>query len=480
MDIGKLWNQYYQFYLDHYAPDDFSKEEGLPYLRDKLFISILLLTVPIGFLAYVPGMIVSVTTKQLVIGAFDTIALIVVLLIYFHKNQSINAKKIWFSVNFYMLTTVLIVYLGLKGPGIIILLCISVWITLYHSRKAGLMSVVLNAALFALLLLDIPHGSIFLPLFEQNKIPTSIAIGLNFVAFNALLVFSVASLVDQLNQSLIKERNLQRLLKSESKDLLAAKQKAEESDRLKSAFLANMSHEIRTPMNGILGFSELLSEHGLDNAEQQEYIRIIRKSGVRLLNIISEIIDISRIEAGEVRLTVMATNINEFSGDIHTLLKPDADSKGINLIYVNSLLNNELVVNTDREKLFGILTNLVKNAIKFTDEGAVEFGYTFMDSNAAKSRTPTGTVIDGALREKQKTMLTFFVRDTGIGIPHDRQEAIFERFIQADIADIQARQGAGLGLYIARSYVGMLGGTIWVESVPGKGSVFYFTLPDLV
>ncbi len=248
------------------------------------------------------------------------------------------------------------------------------------------------------------------------------------------------------------------LLKRLNQDLIKAKEQAEESDRLKSAFLANMSHEIRTPMNGILGFAELLKEPGLTGEEQLEYIHIIEKSGARMLNIINDIIDISKIESGLIKLDMEASNINEQIEYIYTFFKPEVEAKGMKLSIRNTLPAKEATIYTDREKLYAILTNLVKNAIKYTNEGSIEFGYNLVETQCIAS-------------------LQFFVKDTGIGIPKDRLEAIFERFIQADMENAKARQGAGLGLAITKSYVEMLGGKIWVESGDYGGSTFYFTLP---
>lgn len=245
-------------------------------------------------------------------------------------------------------------------------------------------------------------------------------------------------------------------------ELIAAKEHAEESDRLKSAFLANMSHEIRTPMNGILGFAELLKEPNLTGEEQKEYISIIEKSGLRMLNIINDIVDISKIEAGLTTIYLSETNINSKIEFIYKFFMPEVEGKGIQLSYINTLPTRESIVKTDSEKLYAILINLVKNAIKFTHSGFIEFGYDIVEG------------ING------QSLLQFFVKDTGIGIPEERQEAIFERFIQADIADSKAYQGAGLGLSIAKAYVEMLGGTIWLESEEGKGSTFYFTLPYVI
>ncbi len=242
--------------------------------------------------------------------------------------------------------------------------------------------------------------------------------------------------------------------KEREEEFIIAKEKAEESDRLKSAFLANMSHEIRTPMNGILGFAGLLKEPQLSDDEQQNYIDIINKSGKRMLNIINDIVDISKIEADLMKVRVSASNINEINGYILEFFKPEAEAAGISLSVVSSLTDRDAAISTDHEKVTAILTNLVKNAIKYTERGGIEIGSARKDDH-----------------------IEFHVKDTGIGIAQERQQAIFERFIQADIDNPMAYQGAGLGLSIAKAYVEMLGGEIWVESEPGVGSTFFFTLP---
>jgi len=251
-------------------------------------------------------------------------------------------------------------------------------------------------------------------------------------------------------------RNVSERLKLIS-ELVLAKEKAQESDRLKSAFLANMSHEIRTPMNGILGFAKLLKEPDLSGEEIREFIDIIHLSGTRMLNIINDIVDISKIEAGQMKIILNESNINEQIDYIYTFFKPEVESKGMKLDVNKSLPDELAIITTDREKVYAVFTNLVKNAIKYSIEGTIVLGY-----------------------QKKNDLIEFYVKDTGIGIHKDRQEAIFERFIQADIEDKFARQGAGLGLAICKSYIDMLGGRIWVESEYGVGSTFYFTLPYFI
>jgi PAS domain S-box-containing protein len=242
--------------------------------------------------------------------------------------------------------------------------------------------------------------------------------------------------------------------KKTEEELIFAKEQAEESERLKSAFLANMSHEIRTPMNGILGFAQLLKEPKLTGEEQSKYIEVIERSGRRMLNIINDIVDIARIESGQMKVKIAKTNVNKQVDYLHTFFKPEVESKGMILKSKASLSDAEADINSDREKIYAVLTNLVKNAIKYSNDGTIEFGYVRKDK-----------------------FLEFFVKDTGIGISAERHEAIFERFVQADVSDTRALQGAGLGLAITKAYVEMLGGKIWVESEESKGSTFYFTIP---
>jgi signal transduction histidine kinase len=237
-------------------------------------------------------------------------------------------------------------------------------------------------------------------------------------------------------------------------DLVAAKEKAEESDRLKSAFLANMSHEIRTPMNGILGFAELLKEPILSGEEQHLVIDIIEKSGQRMLNIINDLISISKIESGQMEVNLSETNINEQFDFLYNFFQTNAEQKKLQLIVNCPNTSFKSVINTDSEKLYAILTNLVNNAIKFTSVGNVEFGY-----------------------QVKENKLLFYVKDTGIGIPKDKQKTIFERFIQVNSDKSANYEGTGLGLAISKAFVEMLGGEIWIESEEGKGTCFYFTIP---
>ncbi len=237
-------------------------------------------------------------------------------------------------------------------------------------------------------------------------------------------------------------------------ELIEAKQKAKESDRLKSAFLANMSHEIRTPMNGILGFTELLLEPDLTSEQKEEYIKIVHNSGQRMLNTVTDIVEISKIEAGSVQINSEKINVNECIEELIAFFKNEAENKGLKLLIDELLPETSNKINTDLNKFNSILTNLIKNAVKYTNSGTINIGC-----------------------RRNEAVLEFYVKDTGIGIPADRQSAIFERFMQADITTTRAFDGSGLGLAISKSYIEMLGGKIWVQSKEGVGSTFYISLP---
>ena len=243
-------------------------------------------------------------------------------------------------------------------------------------------------------------------------------------------------------------------IKKAESELIKAKEKAEESDRLKSAFLANMSHEIRTPMNGIVGFTNLLLEPDLTGDEQQLYVEIIQKSGYRMLNTLNDLIDISKVETGQVELFIKQINICEEIENYYLFFKPEATAKGLEFILNKKCVENKLFIASDQQKLNSIFNNLIKNAIKYTDEGTIEIAF-----------------------EVAEDVLLFQVKDTGIGIPKNRQEAIFDRFVQADISDVRAFEGSGLGLTIAKAYAEILGGKLWLESEEGVGSTFYFSVP---
>jgi signal transduction histidine kinase len=248
--------------------------------------------------------------------------------------------------------------------------------------------------------------------------------------------------------------NLEKKIVERTRELTKAKEKAEESDRLKSAFLTNMSHEIRTPMNGILGFTDLLNTPDITPQNLEKYIEIIKESSTRLLNTVNDIIDISKIETGQIEIKFEQIDMEKQINSLIEFFTPEAEEKGLELSFINKLEKQDNYLITDKYKFSSILSNLIKNGIKFTNKGWVNV-----------------TLF------KKDDVLFCNVKDTGIGIPEDKQDIIFNRFEQAQIMDNRVYEGSGLGLSISKSYAKLLNGDLWVESVEGRGSNFFFQLP---
>lgn len=237
-------------------------------------------------------------------------------------------------------------------------------------------------------------------------------------------------------------------------DLIVSKEKAEESDRLKTAFLHNISHEIRTPMNAIVGFAEFLNDPDLQTEKRQQFTDIIIQSSNQLLSVITDIVNIATIEAGQEKIRNSETNLNATMQLLHDQFILKAQNKHVALRVSNALSDDEALITTDNTKLIEVLTNLIGNALKFTRQGYVHFGYNMKD-----------------------TYLEFFVEDTGIGIPPEMHDEIFKRFRQVEGSFTRQFGGSGLGLSISKAYIELLGGTMWLTSEPDKGSIFYFTIP---
>lgn len=247
----------------------------------------------------------------------------------------------------------------------------------------------------------------------------------------------------------------QKLLKLQHEDLMRAKEKTEESDKLKTIFLANMSHEIKTPMNSILGLTELLRSTKL-NSKQDDYAKVIENSGKHLVDLIDDIIDYAKVEAKQLPIVEGKCKVNVLLDDIisgfNLQLKNETDIK---IKAILGLENDDAIIVTDIKRLRQIIINLVSNSIKFTESGSIIIAY---------------------IKQKNNKLL-FSIKDTGIGIKKDQIPIIFNRFRQGDESNTRRIGGTGLGLSISKAFIELFGGKIWVESEFGKGSTFYFTIP---
>ncbi|MFW5944255.1 MAG: ATP-binding protein [Bacteroidota bacterium] len=359
---------------------------------------------------------------------------------------------------------------GFSGAGIPIFLTFFILMTVFYGRKAGLLSIVASIIPMAVIGYLMVQGimSLDVNLMHISTLPVSwvtatsimfllgilVVVGFSFIQQNFTHITRIsktqAEELRKMNQSLKEEiRHKEEI----QENLERAKEKAEESDRLKSAFLKNMSHEIRTPMNGIMGFASLLECDHQEAEKVDEYVEMIKKSGNRMLELLNNLMAIAMIESGETKIRKKETALNTLMDILQSQFMLEAEKKNLSLVTEKGFHDHEDEIVTDGDKLKQILTHLLNNAVKYTHKGRITFGY-------------RGN--DGAIQ--------FYVSDTGIGISHDMQKKIFERFRQVELRTTREYDGAGLGLSIARAYVEMMGGRMWLNSTPGQGSTFYFTI----
>ncbi|WP_340819162.1 ABC transporter substrate binding protein [Methanolobus sp. WCC4] len=291
---------------------------------------------------------------------------------------------------------------------------------------------------------SLPEGSIivgkdvsFVELYKSEILVVFIALLYQFILIALLLVN-------------------RRMLKNTQAELIAAKEKAEEADLLKSRFLANISHELRTPLNGILGFSDMIQVPSFSNEKKVHYASLIKKSGEQLLLIIDDILDISKIEADQLVIYNEAFNVNQMLDDLYSIFKVQFDMKEppVDLVVVKGLDDIDSFLYSDEHRIRQIFNNIIGNALKFTHEGSVEFGYS----------------VNGEC-------IHFYVKDTGIGIPEEKFDCVFGRFRQVSDDSTRKYKGTGLGMSISKSLVELLGGEISFESEPDVGTTFHFHLP---
>ncbi len=271
-------------------------------------------------------------------------------------------------------------------------------------------------------------------------------------------LYETYSALQSVNDELQRyKHNLEEMVEQKTSELLKAKDKAEEADRLKSAFLANMSHEIRTPMNGILGFLGLIEQKTLSPEKQKEYLKIINSNSQRLLKLIDDILDISKLEVGQLKIIKTSCQLNEIMQELDVFYNEAvlrSPKKKLTLMLDDSESIPNFAAHIDSSRVKQILSNLIDNAIKFTEYGYIKYGYSLQGND-----------------------ILFFVEDTGVGMDENQLNVVFERFRQADENVAQKYGGTGLGLAISKNMISLMGGRIWATSQPGKGSTFFFTIP---
>jgi signal transduction histidine kinase len=254
------------------------------------------------------------------------------------------------------------------------------------------------------------------------------------------------------NDSLVDE------LERVKNELHIIREKAGESDRLKSAFLCNMSHEIRTPLHAIMGFCGLIANSAISDGEKVKYANVINRNVDSMLELVNDIFDISQVEAGITHVEDEPVKVNDLIGAVHTWLNLEKANSGkeyLQIKVVKGNKDNDFTIYSDGYKLRRTLNNLAGNALKYSAEGFIEMGYRFGKNN----------------------MVEFYVKDEGIGFSKDKLDVIFQNFRQLDESQTRQYGGLGLGLSVAQKFIELLGGTMWAESEPGKGSTFWFAIP---
>ncbi|WP_431137314.1 sensor histidine kinase [Psychroserpens mesophilus] len=453
----RLWFSYHQWYINYSGFSNRNGKEGLSLFRDKLFVSILILTLALGLVSYFPSVGMAILLDKWFVFYIDTIAVLVLVILFFNKRMSLKTKKMIFSINFFALSFALIIDLGFNGNGTILLFLLSVLMTLYSGRKAGIISVLVTAIFYIVVLIIYYFGWFDLPFFKISPIEIVLIVCVNNVLFTLLTVFSVSFLIDQLHNALLKESQLQEALVLKHQNVLVAKERAVQSDKLKSAFLANMSHEIRTPMYGILGCAELLKSYHTEDEDYREYVNVIENNGNDLLDIITDILNISKIETGLMKIHTSKFDVRNCIDGVYELFLPEAEAKKVHFTLNSFISKRDRLINSDQEKLTAILKHLIENAIKYTSAG---------DS----------IILSCSLDSSSSSKLKFYLNDTGIGIPADKIETIFNSFYQVDVANKSALNGSGVGLSISKAYVDMLGGDLQLESKEGEGTSFWFSI----
>lgn len=453
--LKNLWSSYHQWYI---AYSHFSKEDGqdeLSYFRNKLFVSILVLILPLGLFSYMPSAIIAIILEKWFVFYLDTAAISIICFIFFNNQLSIKTKKALFSINLFILAFALTTIIGLKSSSGLLLFMVCILVMLYSGKKAGIITVLVSSICYALILVFHYFKIFELAVFKDELFNVLLIVFINNILFILATVFSVSFLIDHLHNALLKENQLQKELVEKHKNVIIAKERAEQSDQLKSAFLSNISHEIRTPMYGILGSAELLKDYEAQNdADFKEFVSVIEQNGSKLLDVISGIINISEIETGVMRLHITTFNIIDTISVVYEQFLPEAQLKDVLFIFEDNILKGNSIITTDEAKLVVLLKKLIENAVKFTSEG---------------DRIVLRTSI-------HNSTLNVSLEDTGIGVPDDKKDTIFNPFYQVDISNKNALHGSGIGLSIAKAYAELLGGSLSLISAEGEGSTFMFSI----
>ena len=444
------WERYRNYVGKLIRIDQDIDEFDLEYWRNKLFFKTILIFFFLFLLVYIPSMIISIITRVFPIAVIDTVAFFSLLYFILSPGISINVKKNFFIYILYLLAVGLLIFMGNYGPGMLYMLAVSIFSTLILGKKAGRLTLYLNIVVYLAIILISTDSWFNYDIFGDYRPVSWAAVGINLLFLNVGLLYGVNELLDGLLRNLNQQKTLDLQLKRDKRKLEIALNKAEESDRLKSAFLANMSHEIRTPMNGIYGFAGLLKST-ISKKKQDRYIEIIQNSSELLLTIIDDVVELAKLDTRIVNVNESDFNVSSLMEQLYATFRIKSGDD-LKFIRKNKLSKQHQYAIGDRAKISQILNNLLANAFKYTLKGKITFTAEY---------------------DSASNLYLFGVEDTGIGIAPQIQQKIFTRFYQ----ETEKSQGVGLGLSISKSLAELMNGEISLESEPGKGSIFVLKLP---
>ncbi|MCU4174496.1 ATP-binding protein [Carboxylicivirga sp. N1Y90] len=446
------------FFRRRLGPSSLPSGDGLHYWRERIFHYFSIGVMFIGLVVYLYLGLTFLQEKEYAYGIFSTFVFLSAIFATSVRSLPFKFRVGWVLFLIYLIGLYLLLDTNNSPLGYAFLLSYTIMSGILAGQRSALRS------MFAVVFTLIGVGAVlYMPSIEIIFKPvvdfsTYAQLATVFLIINLLTLMPLNSLLKGMLFSLQKEQRFRKLLRREHENLSLAKRKAEESDRLKTSFLSNMSHEIRTPMNAILGFSNLLSHPEIESNEKEEFVNLIKINGKNLLTLVEDIIDISKLDSGQLQIKNAPCPLHDVMTDVYDSFAEDIKRRGLfNLkLYLKEGVSDEsALILTDEHRLRQILVNLIGNAVKFTERGFVEFGYTQEDDQ----------------------FLQFYVKDTGIGLPHGKENEIFERFSKFNNDKQRLYGGTGIGLSIAKHLVNLMGGEIWVESEPLVGTVFYFTLP---
>ncbi|HYX09783.1 MAG TPA: ATP-binding protein [Bacteroidales bacterium] len=441
------------------APVKSSPEKGILYWKEYFFYLFSVTGLYVTSIVYIFSFFYSVKTHVYAVAFMDTVIYSIALVCFTSRRLAFGIRIFIFLLLLYILSVGLILLTGSKGAGFIWLMAFAVMAGVFLPLRYNALMILLNfltlTGIGYLIKHDLLSNGQFI-YFDYEFIPWIID-SINFVGLNIILVITIAGILNGLEKQIAKERELNSELERDQKELKNMVAKAEESDKLKSAFLANMSHEIRTPMNAILGFSELMMNRSLPEEKKSMYVSIIRQKGELLLNLLNDIIDISKIQANQLTIRKEECNVNDMLDQLHYSSQQMIKMyfrEDLDIVLVNQFGKENLRLMADSNRLEQVFTNLLNNAIKFSEGTAIKYG------------------ID-TITERE---IVFFVSNTGEELTEEQQDYIFKRFRQVDSSIGSGTGGTGLGLAISRSLTELMGGRIWVTS-KDRTNTFYFSVP---